>query len=207
MSWHVTVMRRRRPGGGVIYVMRGQVPEKGVRFDGFHGRVYNKYVISESAWVPGAVTKRGDHWINKRRWHNAGLTLGQRRRRWPNNKTALGQSLVLSGPEHAHVINTHAHWLISRSPDDKSSRVCFLSNLSILHFSKQDTFSQCWVNVGPISQTLRQRKTSIGWVFRFSWADVDSVHAADANWPFPGCCEWPTADREQSGPNARLPIP
>ena len=41
--------------------------------------------------------KAGDFPANKRHRTNAGLMLGQRRRRWPNIKTALVQYLVFAG--------------------------------------------------------------------------------------------------------------
>ena len=34
---------------------------------------------------------------NMRRWHNVGLSLGQRRRQWANSKPTFGQRLMLTG--------------------------------------------------------------------------------------------------------------
>ena len=45
---------------------------------------------------------------NTRRWTNVGLLLGQRRRRWPNSKPALGRSLVLRA-NFVHRLCSQAH--------------------------------------------------------------------------------------------------
>ena len=35
--------------------------------------------------------------------------------------------------------------------------------------NKQETFTQCWFNIGPPSSTLAQHWTSTGWTFRVCW--------------------------------------
>ena len=45
---------------------------------------------------------------NKRRWANAGLKLGQRRRRWTNLRSALAQRSVLTGRDD--------HWISASRP-------------------------------------------------------------------------------------------
>ena len=43
------------------------------------------------------VAQRDSKPANTRRWRNVGLLLGQRLRRWHNNKTTLRQNLVFAG--------------------------------------------------------------------------------------------------------------
>ena len=42
--------------------------------------------------------------------------------------------------------------------------------------SKHETFTQCWLNVGPASKTVDQHWASIGWTSRVCWVEV---------WTFP----------------------
>ena len=44
---------------------------------------------------------------NMRRWAYAGLLLGQRRRRWANNKPALVQRLMFIGNAHGSINAKH----------------------------------------------------------------------------------------------------
>ena len=66
-------------------------------------------------------------------WHSpdVGIMLGQRRRRWANIVTTLGERFVFVGP-----------------------------------YSKHETFTLCWYNVGPASQTVGKHCNNIGWTFR-----------------------------------------
>ena len=76
---------------------------------GIHDIVYHVYSLCSSElvdnnWWSSATHRRRSgvqravtemsHAVNIRRWTNVVLMLGQRRRRWPNNKTTLGQRLV-----------------------------------------------------------------------------------------------------------------
>ena len=53
---------------------------------------------------------------NTRRWTNVGLLLGQRRRRWPNSKPALGRSIVLRA-NFVHRLCSQAHPSFTLSSD------------------------------------------------------------------------------------------
>ena len=50
-------------------------------------------MLTVTAHTVGTMT----HPANRRRWHNAGLLLGQRRRRWANGEPALDQRLMFAG--------------------------------------------------------------------------------------------------------------
>ena len=74
------------------------------------------------------------------RWPNVGLMLGHRLRRRHSIKTTLGQRLVLFG-------------MLCELWDLLPRRPCLGCRCVSFH-SKQDTLTQCWLNVRPASQKL-----------------------------------------------------
>ena len=72
--------------------------------------------------------------------------LAQRLRRWPNIETSLFQRVVFTGI----VLKLNGCWSWAKP-------------------SKHSTWTQCWFNVGPPSQTVDQHQISIGSTSRVCW--------------------------------------
>ena len=109
-------------GGGVSRLLR---------FEGGHHQQ-----LLPSISTPG-ITRWPEIPVNKRRWPNAGLMLGQRRRLWPGIKPALG-------------------W------DVPALHTTCLSAWERDGWTFQSEFAQWWMNVGSASPTLPQHSASNG---------------------------------------------
>ena len=124
----------------------------------------SKIYINLNVKIP-VIFSRLKQWIALARLNPAnrhladvGLMLGQRRRRWPNIKSALGRSATC-WPSSAYTPGT---WDSSNVCSMLAHRLWRWHNIMLLHlFIKHETLTQCWFNVGPyivcdVGQTSNQ---------------------------------------------------
>ena len=151
------------------------------------------HVVYGIQFVTGCVSIRifGIHTTHipadTRRWINVVLTLVHRRRRWSSVKTTLIQRLVSAGVcvsrygrfwhWERQVVGCRAHtnMEVEFSQGWRHTSVWYpIHNLSnytqqTRRPSKHETFTKCWYNVRPASQTMDQHGTNIGWTSRVFW--------------------------------------
>ena len=89
--------------------------------------------------------------INSQQTGHIDRMLGQRRERWPNIVSTLGQCLVLDG--------TGITWECLQTQETEKEEFSIRRELPSLKAGppsqqKNETFAQCWVNVGSSSLTL-----------------------------------------------------
>ena len=101
---------------------------------------------------------RGQHNVpqsaeNMRRSPNVAVMLGQRLRRWPNITATLGERFVFAVRAGVFCLLVRNERHTIRGSDIMASTEKY-SSLAGKTAQRHETFSRCWFNVGPASQTM-----------------------------------------------------